>query len=238
MVAVEFPLEEKVDDKILVYDIGRPEDVKEVLELFRTHFYTSAPIRQLCFWDDSPENQKAPRTEGYVRQALAVADPPVSLVVRDKSTGQMAAFKINHLDRRDSFEPMPRPQANDRSPGWLIRAILAELEPDVRLFFDWFKTDRILQLLFGLVRPDYRRLGINKRLDQLSYDLARSMGMGAVWHVAVSDYAGRNPANQVVKSVDYATFQMADDGSRPLAQMDLHGHKSARLIVRPISPDL
>lgn len=44
---------------------------------------------------------------------------------------------------------------------------------------------------------------------------------------------GRNPANQLIKSIEYATFELAD-GSRPLAGVDMGGHKSARLIARPV----
>ena len=218
-------------DEVLVFDLGRPEDAQQVIQLHRDHFLTTPPIRQIHFWDEAEENRTAPWSESFIRKSLA-AQPPVSLVVREKSTGHLVAYKMNELDERNTFTPMP--PSDSKAPGWLARALAAHLERDtVETFFDQFKTDRLLSVFFGLVRPDYRRLGINKRLDQLSYDLARSMRVGAVWHVAFSDYAGRHLANQLIKSIDYATFELAD-GSRPLAGVDMSGHKSARLIVRPV----
>ena len=70
----------------------------------------------------------------------------------------------------------------------------------------------------------------------MTYEIARSSTapkVGAIKHQAFSHYAGRNPANKLIKSVDYATFQMPD-GSRPLAGVDMGVHKTLRLLVRPV----
>ena len=231
---IHFPIEETVitstgDNTVIVYDIAKPEDAEELNEFFHVHFFPAQPIRQLRFWDESEENKKSLQLEDSMRKRLQ-ANPGISIVAREKMTGHLIGCKINEIEKRDTFVPQVKPPADVRTPGWLIRTILAALNEDVNLF-DLCNTDKIVNFLLGAMRPDYSNLGIHKRMHELSAEIAQSVSAGAIRMEAFSHFAGTSKLNQLVKSIDYATFQL-DDGSRPLANVDLGVHKSARLLVR------
>ena len=157
----------------------------------------------------------------------------ISVVVREKHSGHLVAFLLNKLEERATFVPTDVGNGQ-RRPGWLVAALTAQLEKDVNLF-DLYQTDRVVNFYLGVVRSDYRKRGLSKTMARLSTQLVRSLEppVGAIKTIAVNHYAGRHPANKLIKSVDYETFQMAD-GSRPLSGVDLGVHKSARLLARPL----
>ena len=144
---------------------------------------------------------------------------------------------LNKLDERTALIPAAKPIASGRrQSGQLASAITAQLEKDVNLF-DLYWTDRIFDFYLGVVHPDYRKHRVSQTMGRLSTKITRSINnppVGAIKMVAFSHYAARNPNNELVKSIDYATFQLAD-GSRPLAGVDLWVHKSARLLVLPLN---
>lgn len=61
--SIKFILGISTDDKVLVYDLGRPEDAQEVLQLYRDHFVADAPFRQIFFWEESEVNRTSARNE-------------------------------------------------------------------------------------------------------------------------------------------------------------------------------
>ena len=119
----QFPIEEKVDDdKVLVYDLGRPEDAQEVLQLYRDHFVADAPFRQIFFWEESEANWTSARHEADLVTFLG---QPFSVVVRDKANGHLVAFK----KQRNGGTGRKK-----KSADWLVVALIAQLEGCFNLF--------------------------------------------------------------------------------------------------------
>ena len=120
----------------------------------------------------------------------------------------------------------------DRSqPGWLIEAIEQELARGIDLH-DLYRTDRILFLCMGVVRKDYRREKVffSRAYRALEDEIIKKYAPGAMVSHAFSRFAGTGKSFKVIRSIDYDSFQLPD-GTRPLAGIDLGGHRSVRLIA-------
>ena len=131
------------------------------------------------------------------------------------------------------------PSKDDRSIGWLARAIAAEMYRDLNPF-DELKTERILFSGNGVVHPDYGQMSIFNIAGFLMGRLAVSRGAGAGLGFPASRYSAKGCATmglRVLRSVDYATFELPD-GSRPFAHIDMGGHRSRHLMafVLPQTP--
>ena len=151
----EYRMEEKTPDEkeVLLYHIAKPEDVEEVAAFATEHFFNESPILELGLFDDqSDEVGRFYWRQGRLQQCFA---QPTSIVVREKSTGQVVGFTAAILEEREhqSTSVNSNP-SSDRSPGWLNRALAAELNRNVDLYAR-YGTDRILHFWFGAVRKDY-----------------------------------------------------------------------------------
>lgn len=229
MSTTQFPVEKTAKNgRVLVYDIAKPGNLEEMVDFFVKHFVAAPPIRQIYFLTGSEEIPTPFWALWSIGKCLA---EPVSLLVREKTTGHLVAFVANHILKKETFQPSPTFPPDDKRIGWLASAILAELDRGVDLFA-LFGTDRILEASIATVRPDYGGLGINVELGHLSEDICRIHGIGALRTAAFSRFAGRNPTNRLIKSVDYDTFEI--HGTRPLANVDMGVHKSARLLARAV----
>jgi len=127
---------------------------------------------------------------------------------------------------------------NDRSPGWLYRAISSELDRDVDLF-SRYKTDKILHAWFGAVRKDYRgeRILLSDAYRTLRDQIIAENGVGGMKGHAYSRYAPAGKNVEVLKTLDLNSFQLPD-GSRPLAGVDFGVHRVIRLLATILSlPD-
>ena len=103
--------------------------------------------------------------------------------------------------------------------------------------FKFYETDRILHCCIISVSDEYGRRGLAAKLIQASTDLAAANGAGAVKAEAVSEFAARAIAKlgfSVVKSIDYASFEI--NGTKPLASVPelVHQHPTARLMAKRV----
>ena len=149
--------------EILVYSIAKPEDVEEVAKFAAEHFYNASPLRELASMDDlTDENGFFAWRVGRIQKCFA---QPVSIIIREKSTGNVVAFSAIEIVEKNEWKEVSNwPSSNPRSPGWLNRSLAAELCRGVDLY-DHYETNRILHFWFVAVRADYRNqkiLSINK----------------------------------------------------------------------------
>lgn len=151
-------MEEVIGEETLIYDIGQPKDVAEVSEFASEYFFNSSPIRELATFDDpTDEVGKFAWRQGRLQSCFS---RPTSIIVREKSSGNVVAFHTKILeDRKDNIKSLTNDEGGkenlkDRSAGWLSRAIATQLSKNFDLF-DRYGTDRILFFWFGAVRRDY-----------------------------------------------------------------------------------
>ena len=117
---------------------------------------------------------------------------------------------------------------DDRSVGWLQRALNAQLYRYLNPF-DELKAER---LLFGagagVVHPDYGQLGIIAVLIRLQMEMLKIRGAGGGLTTSSGSYSAKaleKAGAHVMRSIDYATFQLPD-GTRPFAQVDMGVHRT------------
>ena len=85
--------------QILVYSIAKPKDVDEVVEFAAEYFYNSSPLRELALLDDlTGEVGFFAWRKGRLQKCFA---NPTSIIIREKSTGQLVAFVFSHRNRRE-----------------------------------------------------------------------------------------------------------------------------------------
>ncbi len=223
---------ETPDGKVIVYHIARPEDVEEVATFAAEHFFNESPIRELASFDDPSD--KAGWfywRQGRLQKCFA---NPTSVIYREMSTGQVIGFSAAILEERE-HDSIPISTNLDRSPGWLNRALAAELNRDIDLYAR-FGTDRILHFWFGAIRKDYRGKDVtfNSAISALVAKIIRDTKAGGYKTEAFSYYAVKSyQSEDIIRSIDFADFELAD-GSRPLARVDLGVHRTAHLIAARI----
>ena len=125
----------------------------------------------------------------------------------------------------------------DRTVGWLIRALNAQLYYDLNPF-DELNTGRIIFSTYGVVHPDYGQMGIVTRAAVLGIQLGASRGAGGVMAVASGLYSKKSMGNsgmRILRSLSYASFEMPD-GARPLAQVDMGEHRTRYLFACNLQP--
>ncbi len=219
---------------VLVYSIASPEDVDEVAEFAEQYFYNDSPLREIASFDDiSDKEGMLAWRRGRLQTCFA---QPISILVRDKSNGELVAFAARVLQEKN--EKMNWPSSNPRSPGWLNRAMAAEMKRGVDLF-SHYKTDRILLFWFGAISKQYRgRIGIfgenNVTYHALTSKTLQDFKVGAIETLAFSRFAAKQKYWQVIRSMDFEEFRLPD-GSRPLANVDLGPHRTAQLKATPAS---
>lgn len=225
MVLPSFPLTFPVGEDKLEISIGRPEEDDEVLDFMKENFYMKPPNRPILEYDETPEAAK-----GYYSRALnnfrKYLSDGTSLMVRNKSTGKLVAAALNKLE--DIGTPVI---SNDYNR--LYVAILVSLHEGYDIY-SMNNVDRVLRFSITSVSKPYQRFGLATKLFELSIDLAKVHGAGAIKVEAMSEYATRALIKlgfTVVKSIDYATYEY--NGTRPLLALadQLDGHCTARLMT-------
>lgn len=157
-------------------------------------------------------------------------------------SGKVLAYQAAILEDWDNSS---KPFSNnvddkDRSAGWLSRALFAQLSRDVDLYAR-FATDRILFFWFAAVRSDYRERKVLS-FDRVAYrtlmaDIIRDNGpIGALRGYAFNRYVATKDW-ETIRSIDFKDFELPD-GSRPLADVDLGGHRTARFVAQRIPSSL
>lgn len=217
--------------EILVYSTAKPEEVDEVAEFAEDNYFNLTPIRQLFSLDDVTDEKTrlALRREGFQR----CFQHPTSFLVREKSTGQLVGFMASTVRERSEESAEKLLDPDDRSFGWLVRALLAELYKGVDLY-DLYKTDRILHIWRSAVRKDYlgQRLISMNDATCLAFiaKIAQENQIGALRGEGFSHFVGREKCWQLIRSIHYETFQLAD-GRRPFAGVDFGIHRTLRLVA-------
>lgn len=227
-----FPLRwELPDGVVLIVTIGRPEEAEEVGEFIRVHFWGKPPNLQLTGRPDKKESEDMKQLWLHRRQDLLKQS--VSLIVRENSpSGGIVAVWMNEME-----EP-PNENVEEMLPDRPIDAVLNELYIDVPNLFSYYETNRVFHIISVTVREDFCSRGIATQLNKLSLQLAVQNGAGAAKAEVVNEYAFHSFAKlgfEVLKSVDYATFEFK--GTTPFAceQDMLAEHPAARLMARRLS---
>ena len=163
------------------------------------------------------------RTHNMIRKSL-------SLAVRH--SGELVAVVLNRMETLTDKE-FPQDDSSEES---LIGSFFTELSEGVDLFSE-FKTDNIFYLYILSVREDFGRLGLAKKLIQLTIELASTTNAGAIQVEATSEYSAKPMAQlgfRTFKEIDYAKFEYR--GKRPLENIPelVHLHPTARLMARRI----
>ena len=194
----------------LVMDLAKPEEIEDIFQFIMKHHFTLPPIRQIMFFDGSSDDVKAADLFDTTRRRL---HQPYSVVMRDcEAENRIIGTSLNLLQNRDENPAtMSGPDPNDRSAGWLRRAIVAELYKGVDLY-DGFDTEKILDLGSGVVDPIYRRLGLLFRMQNLIVHIAQAeSGVRAVKGQSLREvgfrYTTETLGLQVIRTVEYATFE-------------------------------
>ncbi len=215
----------------LVYTIAKPEEVEEVVDFAEEHYFSLSPIREIFSLDHvTDEERRASRIEGFQK----CFQHPTSIVVREKSTGHLVAFHASLMMERSEVSAGTLVDSDNRSFGWLFKALLAELNEGVDLFA-LYQTDRILQLWRAAVRKDYqgqRLIGMRSTICSAIFaKIAHENNIGAMRVEAASQYAATEKCWQLIRTIPYETFQLPD-GKRPFSDgVDLGVHQTIRLLA-------
>lgn len=199
------------DGQVFTIDIGRPEELDEVIELLRIHFFATSPNCYLVSdWSGASDSNGM---SNYLSSCLR---HPVSLTVRD-SAGRLVAVRLNELEEP---EDVHLDSLTSQSKRRLIAALLTDLEAGIDLFTT-FNTNKILSLAMMAVDESYCKLGLATTLVGLSLELGKANGAGAVKVCAVSRHAAKVAAKhglETLRTIDYATYEF--EGATPLAHLD------------------
>lgn len=223
-------MEEKIRDGTvtLIYDIARPEDVDEAAAFAAESLYNSSPIKEIASFDDpSDEAGRIAWNKGRLQTAFS---NPTCIIVREKTTGDVVGFVTMKIEERDDGSNSTTfNYSDDRSAGWLTRAISAELNRGIDLYTR-YETNRILFIWFGAIRDDYRgeKLFYLKPFRDLTKRIIRENVPGAVKAITFSNYSAVGKDWEIIKTIDFESFELPD-GTRPLAGVDLGGHRTAKL---------
>ena len=208
-------------------NIALPEDLDEVTEFMQLHFFSTSPICYLVQNHQRRHNFKD-YLFGYLRQL-------VSLTVRD-STSRLAGITINGLEEQTDVVVSSEAKSTTAVPN-LVMSLHEALEEGIDLF-EKYNTEIFLYLSMMAVDKMFGGLGLASKLVELSLELAKAHGAGAVKALVVSDFAAKVAAKQgleTIRTIDYATFEF--NGDKPLAYLPdlLSEHPVARFMVRRIS---
>lgn len=191
-------------------DFAKSEEIEDIFHFIMKLHFTIPPIRQIMFFEGSLDNVQAADLYTTTQRRL---HQPYSVLLRDvEENNRIVGVSLNLLQDRDENPPtINGPDPNDRSAGWLRRAIVAELYRGLDLY-DRFNTDKILDLGSGVVDPIYRRLGLLLRMQSLIANIAQhETGVGAVKGQALREvgfrYMTETLGLQVIRTVEYATFE-------------------------------
>ena len=222
----------------LIMDVGTPEEADEVFEFLVQHFFSVPPLRQLYLISEhSTEKFLRPAFEMInVRKSLS---RPLSIIIRcqDQIVGVMLAELI---DKDAALQQQSTEPSSEKSTGWLMKALIAELNRGVDLF-SRYKTSKIAYIHTCAIRADHvcsgLSLGLAPAMGSLVSKLAWKNGARAVKAEAFTASSARASMIgyfETLRSIDLANFEM--DGIKPLANVlsELGDNRIARLMVLPL----
>lgn len=192
-------------------------------------------MREIYLFDDLTKEELFACTRARLETCFQHSSKSNVITVREKNTGRLVAFQATTIRER-SEEKLLDP--DDRSAGWLFRAIIAKLDEGLDLY-DLYQTDRILHIWFTAVREDYRSQRLtgfaNATCSALFANMAHDNNIGAIRAVAFSHFSSTEKCWKLIRTIDYDTFQLPD-GTRPFAGVELGVHRTARLMACPPPP--
>ncbi len=179
--------------EILVYSIAKQEEVEEVANFAEETYFSSSPVREIYSSDGVTITKEERLAWTRNRYQNCIQHPTSILVtVREKSTGRLIAFQSLTMRIRGESSAAIWVDPNDRSTGWLLRAILAKLQGGADLYA-LYKTDRILHLGNASVRRDYqgqKLIGMrNATCRALFAKIAHDNRIGAMMVEGINHYA-------------------------------------------------
>lgn len=224
---------------VLIYDIARPDEAEEVFEFMLEHFFSRTPVRQIHLIDQDEETRRPLWKLHHLRKCFS---QPYSIVVREENrSGRLVASLANYLEEKGTWKRM-EVDPNDRSPGWLARGLIAELNKDLDLF-DLYKTDLVFNLCMTTVAKEYSKQHIATKMAMLTIKIAYYRGGAGAIKAEFFNGAQRVQSRTFapimnIRTVDYATFRL-NDGSCPLMNVDLGPeNKCARLAYSKLSLEI
>ena len=101
-----------------------------------------------------------------------------------------------------------------------------------------YQTDSILWLRILTVHPAFNRRGIGRKLMELSIEMAKDHGAGAIETNAFSEFTFKAASRlgfETLSELDFATFEL--NGVRPYENdpLFINEHPKARFMARRIS---
>jgi hypothetical protein len=211
------------DGRVFTIDLVRLDESEEVVEFRKHNFSSISPLCYLVKDRNEPSDETSMRN--YVSEYVK---DPVSLAVRD-STGRLVAIVLNKLlEKSEACEQA----AITQSPR-LIMSLLHDLEHGIDLFTT-YNTKKVFALGILSVDQKYGRLGLATKLVNLSLELAKANGAGAVKCSVVSQHAAKAAIKnglETIRTIDYATYEF--NGNKPLAKFTdlLAEHSLARFMT-------
>lgn len=206
--------------EVFTFQIAKLEETDEISDFMFQNFFLTSPNRQLCRCDDpAAAAQIKPFVSEYLRECIV---QNISLTVRD-SLGHLAGVRINKLENKGDYDDKKdNPEFNET----LIRAILFSLNEGVDIYSK-YSTERVIIFVMMSVGSKYGRLGLAKKMVEISLEFGKTAGAGAAKAEAVSTYAAKALAKagfETLKTIDYATFEFKDDTplARETAMLDEH----------------
>lgn len=216
------------DGRVFTIDFARSDELNEVVQFLKDHFFSTSPNCYLVNRTNSPD-------DGLLNYISGCVKDPVSFTVRD-SAGRLAAIRLNELEEPGALHhaALNPPAAPEKTS--LIMSLLGDLEEGIDLFTT-FKTKKILALAMMAVDKTFGQLGLATTLVRLSLELAKANGAGAVKVCAVSQHAAKVAAKnglETIRTIDYATYEF--NGVKPLAHLTdlLAEHPVALFMARQI----
>jgi len=189
-------------------DLAKPEEIEDIFQFVMKHHFTIPPLRQIMFFDDLSDSKSADYCFSNIQKLLL---QPYSVVIKD-SGNRIIGVSRNLLQNRGNHQMMNGSDPNDRSAGWLTKAIIAELYRDVDLYAR-FETNKILDFSLGVVDPIYRRSGLISRMLSLIVDIAQQeMGVSVVKGHALREgggfrYLAHTLGLQVIWTLEHTSFE-------------------------------
>ena len=188
------------DGRVFTVDFARPDELNEVVQFLKDHFFSTSPNCYLVNRSNGPVED-----DGLLNYISGCVKDPVSFTVRD-SAGRLAAIRLNELE-----EPGALHHAAPEKTS-LIMSLLGDLEEGIDLFTT-FKTKKILALVMTAVDKTFAQLGLATTLVRLSLELAKANGAGAVKVCAVSQHAAKVAAKftEHLRQVEQPMHVLAND---------------------------
>lgn len=214
-------------------ETAEPDEADEIYQFLENNLLFTAPTRQLCQMDDPEQGSIMKRL--VKKKTEASIDEGVSFTIRDSSSNQLAAVAINYIVNIEC----------DAIQGWfseddpyaVLCDLLIALYGDVDVF-QTYGTDSVFMIAMIAVSPEHARLGLGRKLIELSVDIARKSGAKVVAAEALSEYAAKAFTKcgfQTLRTIQYASIDCKNGRIYEGIDCLQSEHPNGRLMARSIA---